>query len=108
MPPSLKHKTLKIKIKVENFAPEQTLKELSLYNKYDLLGIYKKTDAYMKEQSIEKDVIFLFRAAIIRYSQEFNESIEEVVYQVMLHEMAHHFEMPPYHLKKLIEKNDFL
>jgi predicted Zn-dependent protease with MMP-like domain len=97
LPEKLRAKANTLNVCVENFATEETLKGLSLENKYDLLGVYKR------KENFSLDVIYLFRAPIIRYTQEFQESIEDVVFQVMLHEMAHHFSITPFQLKKIIE-----
>ncbi|CAO5675473.1 MAG: hypothetical protein HEEMFOPI_00240 [Holosporales bacterium] len=96
LPQKLKDQASDLKIYVENFATQQTLKSLSIENKYDLLGVYHKKENFFN------NVISLYRAPIIRYTQEFEESIDDVVVQVMIHEMAHHFSIPPFQLKKLI------
>ncbi|MBP9753197.1 MAG: metallopeptidase family protein [Proteobacteria bacterium] len=97
LPEKFRKNTNDLRIYVENFATPETLKGLSLENKYDLLGVYHKREELLS------NVISLYRAPIIRYTQEFEESIEEVVHQVMIHEMAHHFSIPPFQLKKIID-----
>jgi predicted Zn-dependent protease with MMP-like domain len=94
IPLHLQDKALKIHIIVDNYADEQTLSSLKIKDKYELLGLYRGTPIPIKAfiNHFEcQDSIFLYRCPIIRYSIENQESIENLVEQVMLHELGHHF-----------------
>lgn len=94
LPRNLIEKLAGLTIKVENFATESTLQGLKIQNRYDLLGLYRGIPFFKKKEgSFEdtKDVLFLFRAPIIRYTHEYKEPINDVIEQIILHEISHHF-----------------
>lgn len=86
--------TQHIMVRVENFADEKTLQSLTLKDKYDLLGLYRGIPLPMKNKSSfvsVPDTIFLYRCALVRFSEDHNETLESLVQHVMLHEIGHHF-----------------
>lgn len=81
-------------VKVENFADTETLNNLNLQDRYDLLGLYRGIPLPQKvtiTPSNLPDIIYLFRCPLIRYARENDEPISELVNHVMIHEIGHHF-----------------
>ncbi len=94
-------------IRVENFADEDSLENLKIRDKYDLLGLYRGVPIPLKQGAAPltlPDLIYLYRCPIIRYAKENQESISDVVYHVLIHEIGHHFGFTDQQMKK-IEKN---
>lgn len=94
LPEELKAHMGSILLKIENFAGEETLLDLNITDRYDLLGLYRGVPIPSKQQSNNipiPDIIFLYRAPLIRYAREHNESIESIIRHVLVHEMGHHF-----------------
>lgn len=81
-------------IRVENFPKTKILQNLKLTDRYDLLGLYKGTP--LPQKTLEEpmnvpDIIYLYRCPIIRYARENQESVNQLVNHVMIHEIGHHF-----------------
>jgi predicted Zn-dependent protease with MMP-like domain len=94
LPQNLFEKLAGLKIQAENFATESTLNGLKIQNRYDLLGLYRGVPFFKKKESDgqpSNDTLFLYRAPIIRYTQEYKENIDDVIEQIILHEIGHHF-----------------
>ena len=85
---------LSINVHVENFPHEKTLRNHQLTDRYDLLGLYKGVPLPYKSLHNKKnisDTIYLFRCPLIRYAKENQETVEELINQVVIHEIGHHF-----------------
>lgn len=81
-------------VRVENFADDETVKSLSLNDKYDLLGLYRGVPLPLKAAPTRgnlPDIIYLYRCPLIKYANENNEKVDQIVYHVMIHEIGHHF-----------------
>lgn len=80
--------------KVEEFPDRETLDEMGIASRYDLLGLY--TGVPIGEKSVgdvvpSADLIFLYRQPILRFARQTGESVEHVVRHVVVHEVGHHF-----------------
>lgn len=94
LPQNLKSHVEKLVIRVENFPSQSVLDELTLQDKYDLLGLYKGIPLPSKQKNSAAglpDVIFLYRAPLIMHAREHKESLDKLVYHVIIHEIGHHF-----------------
>ncbi|WP_010298078.1 metallopeptidase family protein [Candidatus Odyssella thessalonicensis] len=81
-------------VRVENFADDETVKSLNLNDKYDLLGLYRGVPLPLKATPARgnlPDIIYLYRCPLIKYANENNEKVDQIVYHVMIHEIGHHF-----------------
>ena len=93
LPEELQKKTDNLLIKVENFANKETLLSLNIYDKYDLLGLYRGVPISSKRKSSKTqihDTIFLYRCSLIRFARENRETIDKLVHNVIIHEVGHH------------------
>jgi predicted Zn-dependent protease with MMP-like domain len=94
LPRNLIEKLVGLRVQAENFSTEATLEGLKIQNRYDLLGLYRGIPFFKKKENDfgeSNDVLFLYRAPIIRYTQEYKENIDDVIEQIILHEISHHF-----------------
>lgn len=81
-------------VRIENYADEDTINNLRLTDKYDLLGLYRGVPLPLKASPNAgnlPDIIYLYRCPLIKYASENKENVEDIVYHVMIHEIGHHF-----------------
>jgi predicted Zn-dependent protease with MMP-like domain len=83
-----------IRVRVEDFADEETLRALDLSSPWQLYGLYHGYP--MGEQSVWTSgtmppVITLYRMPLLREARETGASLEAVVNHVVVHEVGHHF-----------------
>ena len=80
---------------VEDFADEETLRDLGLENPFELTGVYE--GHALTERSIEMSGtlptrIRLFRRPILdEWAERGDETLEHLVRHVVIHEIGHHF-----------------
>lgn len=94
LPEKFKPFTKNILVRVENYAGHETLENLNLSDKNDLLGLYRGIPLPLKGSPTNAklpDIIFLFRCPLIKYAKDNQEPIDQLVHNVMLHEIGHHF-----------------
>lgn len=83
-----------IVFRVEDFATDEVLDELEIESPFDLMGLYKGVSLDRKsvlDQSLEPDMVFLYRRAILDYWAENDETLGHLVTHVLVHEIGHHF-----------------
>ncbi|MCV2865034.1 metallopeptidase family protein [Albidovulum sediminicola] len=82
-------------IRVEDFAPEEILDEMSVEDPFELTGLYEGIP--MTEKSVmdvvdRPDTIWLFRRPILdEWAERGDVTLGQMVAHVMIHELAHHF-----------------
>lgn len=93
-------------VDVQNFANQATLNELSIENKYDLLGLYKGVPVPLKNKvnSKEPDRIYLFRCPLIRHSFENGENVQSLINHVLINEIGHHLGCTPNEMADMYRK----
>ncbi|MBD58865.1 MAG: neutral zinc metallopeptidase [Citromicrobium sp.] len=80
---------------VQDFADEETLREVGLENPFELTGVYE--GHALTERSIEMSGtlptrIRLFRRPILdEWAERGDETLEHLVKHVVIHEIGHHF-----------------
>ncbi len=80
---------------VEDFADEETLRDLGLENPFELTGVYE--GHALTERSLEMSGtlptrIRLFRRPILdEWAERGDETLEHLVRHVVIHEIGHHF-----------------
>lgn len=80
-------------IEVKNFAERAVLDDLTIKERYDLLGLYRGVPIPLKRRTRNKqlDIIFLYRCPLIRHALENHEDVKTLVHHVLINEIAHHF-----------------
>ena len=86
-----------VPVKVEEWPDEQVLAELGIEDPLDLTGLYQGVPVGERETMAlppsEPEMIRLFRMPILYEWCERGCSLEEVVFDVLMHEIGHHFGM---------------
>ena len=80
--------------RVEDFATDDILDEMEIESPFDLMGLFKGVSLDRKsvlDQSLEPDMVFLYRRAILDYWAESDETLGHLVTHVLVHEIGHHF-----------------
>jgi predicted Zn-dependent protease with MMP-like domain len=83
-----------IVFRVEDFATDDVLEELDIDDPFNLMGLYKGVSLDRKsvlDQSLEPDMVFLYRRPILDYWAEGDETLGHLVTHVLVHEIGHHF-----------------
>jgi predicted Zn-dependent protease with MMP-like domain len=83
-----------IVFRVEDFATDDVLDDLGIESPFDLMGLYRGVSMDRKSvlaQSLEPDMVFLYRRAILDYWAESDEELGHLVTHVLVHEIGHHF-----------------
>tara|TARA_B100000678_G_scaffold278728_1_gene273764 strand:+ start:130 stop:531 length:402 start_codon:yes stop_codon:yes gene_type:complete len=80
---------------VEDFADEETLRELDMESPFELTGVYEGhalTDRSIEMSGTLPTRIRLFRRPILdEWAERGDETLEHLVKHVVIHEIGHHF-----------------
>ena len=79
---------------VEDFADEQTLREMEIEDPFDLTGIYEGlplTEKSVDQSGALPDRVRLFRRPILDEWADGTDTLEHLVAHVLIHEVGHHF-----------------
>ena len=79
---------------VQDFADDETLRQMGIEDPFDLSGLYEGIP--LTERSVEQsgtlpERIFLYRRPILDEWAAGDESLEHLVAHVLIHEVGHHF-----------------
>ncbi len=84
-----------IVLRVEDFAPGEILDEMNIEDAFELTGLYDGIPLTQKstyDQPLQPDTVWLFRRPILdEWIARGNETLEDLVAHVLVHEIAHHF-----------------
>jgi predicted Zn-dependent protease with MMP-like domain len=84
-----------IRLRIEDFAPDDVLEAMDLHDPFELTGLYDGiplTEKSVMDQPLQPDVIWLFRRPMLdEWADRGNVSLQELVTHVLVHELAHHF-----------------
>ena len=81
-------------IRVEDFAEDEVLDEMSLDSAFDLLGLFRGVGLPFRslgDPAPMPNMIWLYRRPILDYWAEHDETLGAVVRHVLVHEIGHHF-----------------
>ncbi|HJM50248.1 MAG TPA: metallopeptidase family protein [Alphaproteobacteria bacterium] len=96
-------------IRVAEFPDRETLDELGIQSEYDLLGLYRGLDLARKsvlDTPVDVDMILLYRQPILAYWCESEDSLGDLVRNVLIHEIGHHFGFSDADMAKLEAPQD--
>ena len=94
LPAFLRARVDAVIIRVEEFPSDETIADMALESPFDLLGLYQGVS--LDQQSLfdvreDIDMIFLYRRPLLEFWVESGESLTDVVRNVLIHEIGHHF-----------------
>ena len=96
-----------IVLQVEDFADEDTLREMGIADPFELTGLYEGVP--LTERSVEQsgtlpDRVRLFRRPILDEWADGEDSLEHLVTHVLIHEIGHHFGLSDEDMRALEEQ----
>ena len=84
-----------VPVRVQDFADDDTLRDMGLESPYDLLGLYRGIPvghtSELGPPRQDVDMIFLYRAPLLHYWCETGEPLGDLVRNTLIHEIGHHF-----------------
>ncbi|XWN29238.1 MAG: metallopeptidase family protein [Devosia sp.] len=95
LPQEFRRLTQDIELRIEDVPDEETCQMMKLGHPYDLLGLFQGVglrDAPAAEYTgLMPNKIWLFRLPIIAFQADGEDSLEDVIRHVLIHEIGHHF-----------------
>ncbi len=94
IPESLRKHVAGVGISVEEMPDDETLEALGLESPWELTGLYHGTpigQRSVSDISRSPDLIFLYRQPILLEWVETDVDLSDLVRNVVIHEIAHHF-----------------
>ncbi len=95
LPAPFREPATHVRIRIEDFPPDEMLEALDLTDAFELTGLYEGTPLTEKsvmDQPTGPDTIWLFRRPILdEWVERGDVSIGDLVTHVLIHELAHHF-----------------
>ena len=94
IPDELARHATAVAIHVCDFPDEETCREMELDSPFDLLGLYHGVS--LDQKSVDDlpqdlDHVYLYRCPILEYWKEEGGGLADIVRQILLHEIGHHF-----------------
>jgi predicted Zn-dependent protease with MMP-like domain len=80
-------------IRVEDFPTDEVLDEMKAESEYDLLGLFQGTGLpFQSHDDVARlpNLIWLYRRPIIDYWAEHDETLDDIITHVLIHEIGHH------------------
>ncbi len=93
LPPDIAEAMTNVAVIVEQWPSPETLREMGLRNRYELLGLYEGVPLGNRNTgygAVLPDRITIFQGPIQSLGNS-EEELEEEVRRVVVHEIAHHF-----------------
>jgi len=94
-------------VRVEDFADDETLRELGIEDPFELTGLYSGNDLTQRsimDPSPNPPMVFLYRRAILdEWVERGDVDLRELVAHVLVHEVGHHFGLSDHHMDNLLE-----
>ncbi|GBU16574.1 MULTISPECIES: metallopeptidase family protein [Methylobacterium] len=83
-----------LRIHVDDFPDEETLREMDCQSEFDLLGLFRgvglaQSGDYATGQI--PNAVWLYRRPLLDYWAEHDETLGHLVGHVLIHEVGHHF-----------------
>ena len=85
-----------IPIRVQDWPDEQTMSDMEIDDPLELTGLYQGVpigERSLMNAPAQPEMIFLFRMPILFEWCERNEPLHNIVFDVLTHEIGHHFGM---------------
>lgn len=83
-----------LRIHVDDFPDEETLREMDCQSEFDLLGLFRGVGLPFRSESEPvqmPNMVWLYRRPILDYWAEHDEALGAIVTHVLVHEIGHHF-----------------
>ncbi len=94
LPGWIRSRVKNVAILIEDTVDTQTVDEMRLDSHMDLLGLYRGVPQTERSVAVGyelPDTITLYRIPILEEAEMSGKPVEEVIYETLWHEIAHHF-----------------
>jgi predicted Zn-dependent protease with MMP-like domain len=95
LPASFRHLSDGLVIQVVDFPDEETLKEMDAESEFELLGLFRgrglAQGGATGETGEMPNMIWLYRRPLLDFWCDGEDTLDEVVTHVLVHEIGHHF-----------------
>jgi predicted Zn-dependent protease with MMP-like domain len=95
LPAEFRKLTVGLVIQVVDFPDEETLEAMNAESEFDLLGLFRGRGLAHAEATPGTgelpNMVWLYRRPLLDYWCEGEDTLEEVVAHVLIHEIGHHF-----------------
>jgi predicted Zn-dependent protease with MMP-like domain len=94
LPEAFREKSSDLLIRVDDFATNEVLQALGLSSPFELLGLYHGVSLDKKsvmDLQRQPDVVFLYRRPILEEWAQGDETLDDLITHVLIHEIGHHF-----------------
>jgi predicted Zn-dependent protease with MMP-like domain len=95
LPASFRHLSDGLVIQVVDFPDEQTLKEMDAESEFELLGLFRGRGLAQGGAAGQTgelpNMIWLYRRPLLDFWCDGEDTLDEVVTHVLVHEIGHHF-----------------
>ena len=95
LPAAFRKMAGEVLFRVEDFAPDEVLRELDIEDPFDLTGLYHGVDVGRRSvlgPAPMPSMVFLYRRPILdEWAERGDIGLEELVVHVLIHEIGHHF-----------------
>lgn len=95
LPEPFRRQCAGVAIRIEDFADDATLDEMGCVSAFDLLGLFRGRGIAHREATMQTgdmpNMIWLYRRPILEYWASHEDSLQEIVTHVLVHEIGHHF-----------------
>jgi predicted Zn-dependent protease with MMP-like domain len=81
-------------IHVDDFPTEEVMDSMGAESEFDLLGLFQGVGLPFQSESVSgalPNMIWLYRRPMLDYWAEHDETFEDIVRHVLIHEIGHHF-----------------
>ena len=95
LPASFRRLSDGLVIQVVDFPDEQTLKEMDAESEFELLGLFRGRGLAQGGATVETgelpNMVWLYRRPLLDFWCDGEDSLDEIVTHVLVHEIGHHF-----------------
>jgi predicted Zn-dependent protease with MMP-like domain len=108
LPASFRHLSDGLVIQVVDFPDEETLKEMDAESEFELLGLFRgrglAQGGATGETGEMPNMIWLYRRPLLDFWCDGEDTLDEVVTHVLVHEIGHHFGLSDADMEAIEEK----
>lgn len=94
LPAMFRHAAGDVVIRIDDFADEETLRDLEMEDPFELTGLYSGVDIGRRDSlgpAAEPSRVFLYRRPILdEWCERGNVGLAELIAHVLIHEIGHH------------------
>lgn len=94
LPENFREHCLGVVIRVEDFPDHEVMNTMGLKSPFDILGLYHgrgEPYEFVNQITHLPDMIYLYRRPMLAYWHAVEDTLEEIVAHVLVHEIGHHF-----------------